>query len=411
MGLILSWSDLCKILTLPFLEAEIVYMKSYLLAFFTLIVFSLGQLSVVHARALSCQDLFSEKPLVSTSIEEPLSALKSSLDELQAALKKPALESDSLSPLKTLSDDPRELSYLLQGSYRLLISHPQAAVILSEKQFRKLQDGLDQMKWLEKKLGQYQNSKDLAKAGRKIEAPADFVAYLEAQRDLNANIVIEKLRKRQFLTDEISVVQELLLQLQGMKKLNGRITENYLPESLQAEIQRVAEKVRLEMKPLMLQKEYGYHELEDGAHAFRRSLRWLKVYIVAYKDHFVLVDKMGPPTASEKVLRDKYLEKQDALLSSNGSIGLREADYLMLVEMVAELRKIKGAGEIRENLINALVAFGRWNGQPVDLNKATELISVRTEAKLQDVELRTQEILRRYENNNAFQDMIVGARP
>lgn len=394
------------------MEAENVYMKVCLLLFFTLTAV-LGHSRVTLARALSCEGLFQGPPQVSTSIEEPLTALRDSLDQLNTALKNPylALEADALSPLKDLPEDPRELSYLLQGSYRLLISHPQATAILSEKQLRKLQDGMDQMKWLEKKLGQYQNSKDLAKAGRKIEAPADFVNYLEAQRNLNANIVIEKLRKREFLSDELSTVQSLVEQLQGMKKLDAKITQNYLPESLQAEIQRVQEKVNLEMKPLMLAKKYGYHELEDGAHAFRRSLRWLKVYIMAYKDHFSLVDKEGPPTAAEKVLRDKYLSKEDALLSPDGAIQLRETDYLMLVEMVAELRKIKGAGEIRENLTNALTAFGRWNGQPVDAVKATELISVRTEAKLVDAEIRTQEILHRYEQNNAFQDMIIRNEP
>jgi hypothetical protein len=394
------------------MEAENVYMKVYLLVFFTLTAV-LGHSPVALARALSCEGLFKGPPQVSVSIEEPLTALRNSLDELNAALKNPALalEGDLLSPLKELSEDPRELSYLLQGSYRLLISHPQAVNILSEKQLRKLQDGLDQMKWLEKKLGQYQNSKDLAKAGRKIGAPADFVSYLESQRNINANIVIEKLRKREFLSDEISTVQALIEELQGMKKLNSRISENYLPESLQTEIQRVQEKVSLEMKPLMLQKNYGYHELEDGAHAFRRSLRWLKVYIMAYRDHFSLAEKVGPPTASEKILRDKYLSKEEALLSPDGAIKLRESEYYLLIEMVAELRKIKGAGEIRENLTNALTAFGRWNGEPVDAVKATELVAVRTEAKLQDVEIRTQEILQRYELHNGFQNMIIRKQP
>jgi hypothetical protein len=381
-------------------------MKYYLFVFFTLATV-LGHSPVVQARAMSCESLFNGKPLVSTSIEEPLSSLRNSLDELQLALKNPVEEGDLLSPLKGLSEDPRELSYLLQGSYRLLISHPLAESILSEKQMRKLQDGLEQMKWLEKKLGQYQNSKDLAKAGRKIGAPEDFVAYLEAQRNINATIVTEKLRKREFLTDEISAVETLLRELQGMKKLNARITENYLPESLQKEIERVQEKVNLEMKPLMLRQKYGYHEVEYGAHAFRRSLRWLKVYIMAYKDHFTLVDKNGPPTPAEKAQRDKYLYKEEALLNADGAIQLRESDFLTLVEMVAELRKIKGAGELRENLINALTTFGRWNGEPVDAAKATALISVRTEAKLQDVELRTQEILKRYEDNHAFQNMIM----
>lgn len=387
-------------------------MKVYLLLLFTLTAV-LGHSPVALARALSCEGLFKGSPQASTSIEEPLTALRQSLDELNTALKNPSLtlEGDLLSPLKELSEDPRELSYLLQGSYRLLISHPQAMKILSEKQLRKLQDGLDQMKWLEKKLGFYQNSKDLAKAARKIEAPADFVNYLEAQRNLNARAVIEKLRKREFLSDEISTVQALIEELQGMKKLNSRISEDYLPESLQSEIERVQDKVNLEMKPLMLRKSYGYHELEDGAHAFRRSLRWLKVYIMAYKDHFTLVETLGPPTAAEKILRDKYLAKEEAQLSIEGAIKLRESDYYMLIEMVAELRKIKGAGEIRENLTNALTTFGRWNGEPVDAAKATELVAVRTEAKLQDVEIRTQEILRRYELNNAFQNMIVRKQP
>jgi len=92
-------------------------------------------------------------------------------------------------------------------------------------------------------------------------------------------------------------------------------------------------------------------------------------------------------------------------------VQLRESEYFALIEMVAELRKIKGAGEIRENLTNALIAYGRWNGEPIGDQRASEIIAARTESKLLDVEVRTQEILKRYEKMNAFKNMIQRKRP
>ncbi|MBO9666773.1 MAG: hypothetical protein J7501_08150, partial [Bdellovibrio sp.] len=65
-------------------------------------------------------------------------------------------------------------------------------------------------------------------------------------------------------------------------------SRNWIHDSLKSEIERINEKVESEMAPLIRAPVYGYHEIENGAHAFRRSLRWLKVYIESYADVFTL---------------------------------------------------------------------------------------------------------------------------
>ncbi len=383
-------------------------MKVYLFAFYALTAV-LGHSSEVAARSFTCERIFQQAPETSTSIQIPLKALRQSLLELHTALKSQVLDGDALSPLKNLTEDPRELSYLLQGSYRLLLSHPEVQGILSKKQIQKLENGLSEMKWLEKQLGQYQNSKELVKAGRKISAPSDFLEYLENQRNLLSQKVLAKLQEREFLTDELSVIDTLVSELHSMKKLDRRVSQDFLLKSLRSEIERVQEKVEKEMKPLMLRPSYGFHELENGAHAFRRSLRWLKVYIVAYRDHFTLLPPLRPLNSADAALHDKYLPKDEVQLGLSGSIRLRETEYYTLLDMIAELRKIKGAGEIREDLTLALTDFGRWDGQFVDASQAATLISSRTEAKLQNAESRTQEILALYEKLNSFRNLIDGS--
>lgn len=370
----------------------------------------LCHIGVAQAIPITCESLFKGPAGVSASIEEPLVALRDLLSQFQKSMLEPRESEDVLSPLKDLPEDPREIAFVLQGSYRLLLSHPRVNDILSEKQIRKLQFGMDQMKWFEKKLGEYGNSKDLVKAAKKIEVPLDFLEHLKAQRNVLAQTIQNKLMKRGYIDLEISAVSGLIEELQGMRKLNSKMSETYLPESLQAEISRVQEKVDNEMKQLIMKPVYTFHEVEEGAHAFRRSLRWLKVYILAYRDHFSLLEQKAPATAYEARLRELYSSDLDIALSVDGQIKLREMDYYMLNDLIAELRKIKGIGEIKEQMTQELIAFGKWDGKPVDAVKATEIISYRLDDKLVDLEIRTQEILGNYESAFGLQRMIVGGR-
>ncbi|MNL37569.1 hypothetical protein D3C87_1597220 [compost metagenome] len=85
-------------------------------------------------------------------------------------------------------------------------------------------------------------------------------------------------------------------------------------------------------------------------------------------------------------------------------------DYYMLNDLIAELRKIKGIGEIKEQMTQELIAFGKWDGKMIDAAKATEIISYRLDDKLVDLEVRTQKILGNYESAFGLQRMIVGGR-
>ncbi|MFS4457539.1 hypothetical protein [Bdellovibrio sp. HCB2-146] len=364
--------------------------------------------SVAQAIPMTCESLFKGPAGVSASIEEPLVALRDLLSQFQKSLLEPRESEDILSPLKDLPEDPREIAFVLQGSYRLLLSHPHVNDILSEKQIRKLQAGMDQMKWFEKKLGEYGNSKDLVKAAKKIEVPLDFLEHLKAQRNSLAQTIHDKLLKRGYIDAEISAVTGLIEELRGMRKLDSKMSDTYLPESLQAEILRVKEKVDSEMKGLIMKPTYTFHEVEEGAHAFRRSLRWLKVYILAYRDHFSLIEQKNPATAYESHLRELYASDLSIALSVDGKIKLREMDYYLLNDLIAELRKIKGIGEIKEQMTRELISFGKWNGRVVSAEKATDIVAARLDEKLVDLEIRTQEILGNYENAFGLRRMIVG---
>ncbi|MNK06307.1 hypothetical protein D3C87_242020 [compost metagenome] len=366
--------------------------------------------SPVFAAGPQCRRVWLGPANINEAVHQKLTDLHSTLANLRKAIKTTEMQSDPLSALQRIDQDPREIAYLLQGAYRLIISHPSAKTLLSEKDYKRVKKGLDELKWLEKTLGKYSVQTELLETAVKNQLPADFIYFLAARRDQVSQESYRELKEADYLNKEISAVMELTDKFSKVEIPREFDQTQWLRISLQNEVVRINGKVSTEMAPLIRKDTYGYRELEEGAHAFRRSLRWIKVYLNAYSDHFSLVrDSNKSPATTELI--ERYKAKFSLRYDDAGPIKIRDTDYAKIIKYVDSLRKVKKTGEMQELLTHELTTFGRWNEKPITHEEAARIIEsilIKEEGKL---ERKTKEILDDYEATAGFKDMIVEVKP
>lgn len=363
--------------------------------------------SAAFAEGPQCARIWLGKPDINMSVQQKLTDLQKTLLKLRQDIKAAADKNDPLAPLITLEHDPRELAYLLQGSYRLIIAHPMAKELLTEKDFKRVKKGLDELKWLEKTLGRYTTQIELLETAQKHEMAPDFIRHLQSRREQVSQEVYAELKKADYLDKEISAITELTEKISKFKIPENFDQRNWLKASLESELARIHEKVQTEMAPLIKTNSYGYHELEFGAHALRRSLRWIKVYLNAYPDHFILVKDKSALSEKDTEMMTKYNGKFSLSYSGDGVLQIRDTDYARIIKYVDSLRKIKKAGEMQELLSQELTLFGRWNGQFIGRERAIQVISEPIKKEDGKLEKKTQEILIEFESRNGFEDILM----
>lgn len=357
------------------------------------------------ASAPLCRNIWIDSKLNESAIDK-LTDLQKTMAGLRTALKQNAYSEDPMSSLKGLEQDPRELAYLLQGAYRLMISHPSAKEILTEKDHSRLEKGLKQMKWLEKTLGTYAVHVELLETAQAKGMAPDFIQFLTDRRNDVSQITLALLKDKNYLDKEISAVAELTEKMAKVDVPEGAQAAVWLKDSLKTEILRIEEKVKTTMAPLIRKPLYGYHEVEEGAHSFRRSLRWIKMYLNAYPGQFRLVSHPNKNLSDAELIakyQDKFVLRYDSL----GQIQIRDLDYALILKSVDALRKIKRNGEMTELLSQELGNFGRYNGVIVTADQARALMTQALKKDEGKIERKTQEMLTDYELRNSFKNIIV----
>jgi hypothetical protein len=301
-----------------------------------------------------CTEVFRDgaREQIQHSIQDQLASLRKEMQQLRRDLNENKNKNNRLEALDDIENDPRETAYVLQGAYRLLIAHPRASEIFTA----------DDLK-------------------------------LRHQRDETSESVLQDLRSHDFLDKEISGVEIQMRRLKKWESQVGSSAPGLIQESLQSEIARVRGKVMTEMKPLILKSHYNSADLEDGAHAFRRSLRWLRVYIDAYRDYFytTVPSEFGSVASAEK-------------------LELNIQEYKLLDKSIERLRKIKKPGEMRERLARCYEQFAEELRRPLAPGAAFAFVDRLMSEKFDDLEVRTQEILQTYEQHEGFTGLLGGRR-
>jgi hypothetical protein len=357
---------------------------------------------VVHAEGLSCRRVFADPYNVNQTLADQLVELRHSLKALRSEIKEAADSKDPMSALNDVEVDPREVAFLLQGSYRLILSNPAAKDVLKDGNFKIVNKGLNALKDFEKSIGEYNVKVELLKTAKKSKMPEDFVDYLKSERRKLSKKLYRELKEDDYLDKDVSAVIDLSKKIQKFQIPENINSRTWIRDSLKSEIERINEKVDSEMAPLIRAKVYSYHEIENGAHAFRRSLRWLKVYIESYADFFTLV-KTSPSEPTVAIYADKFKLQYN----EPGKIPLRDIDYAKIIEAVDVLRKIKKSGEMKELLTQELVAFGRWDGRKISSAEAVKIIEQYFNYDSQALQSKSQEILADFESRNGMRSIIM----
>lgn len=358
--------------------------------------------ALVHAQGVSCGRIFSDPYNVNESLAHQLSEFRNSLKVLRKDIKDVADTKDPMSPIRDVEVDPREVAFLLQGSYRLILSNPAAKDVLSSTNLKIVKKGLSALKDFEKSLGEYSVKVELLKTAKKSNMPEDFIKYLKENRREVSKGLYKELKQEEYLDKNISAVIELSRKIQKFQIPENVDSRTWIRDSLKAEIERVNEKVENEMAPLIRSNKFGYHEIENGAHAFRRSLRWLKVYIESYADFFTL-KRINPTEPAVELYASKFKVRYDEA----GKIALRDVDYAKIIEAVEVLRKIKKSGEMKELLTHELINFGKWEGRKVSSTEAVQIIEKYFNYDSQALQIKSQEILADFESRSGLRTLLL----
>jgi hypothetical protein len=374
--------------------------KTFVAKFLTIVCVICPML--VQAEGLSCRKVFADPYNLNESLADQLSDLKESLKALRREIKEAADSKDPMSAVHDLEVDPREVAFLLQGSYRLILSNPAAKDVLTESNLKIVKKGLNALKDFEKRFGEYYVKVELLKVAKKSKMPEDFIKYLKSERQRVSKKLYRDLKDEDYLDKDVTAVIELSKKIQKFKLPENVDSRKWIHDSLASEIERVNDKIDNEMAPLIRAPVYGYHEIENGAHAFRRSIRWLKVYIESYSEYFTLV-RTTPSEPAVATYSDKFKLGYDEI----GKIPLRDVDYAKIIENVEVLRKIKKSGEMKELLTQELILFGQWNGRPVGAAAAVSVIENYFNYDSQALQIKSQEILNNFQARRGMRSILV----
>lgn len=123
-------------------------------------------------------------------------------------------------------------------------------------------------------------------------------------------------------------------------------TKKFLKSALKNEIKKINSKIKEQLLPVISQPQYNHTQLEEGLHELRRSIRWVSIYIQAYKDKFVLVSSKKKKNSYEKSLIKKHKDSPFSNFTGDkNQIKLNDLAYYDLSEMIKALGDLKSLGE------------------------------------------------------------------
>ncbi|MBO9666772.1 MAG: hypothetical protein J7501_08145, partial [Bdellovibrio sp.] len=169
---------------------------------------------VAQAEGLSCRGIFVDSYNVNDSMAEQLSDLKHSLKDLRKSIKEVDDSKDPMSAVRDVEVDPREVAFLLQGSYRLILSNPAAKDVLSGSNLKIVKKGLNALKDFEKSFGEYYVKVELLKTAKKSKMPDDFIKYLKSERRALSKQLYRELKDDDYLDKDVSAVVGLSKKIQ-----------------------------------------------------------------------------------------------------------------------------------------------------------------------------------------------------
>jgi hypothetical protein len=236
--------------------------------------------------------------------------------------------------------DFRGKLFAVEGILRFHIKSPENK--LSKNENTALEKILLETKQIEDFLGSYSLLFEL-------EEYASQHLSLELHKKFTTDIVKEQKTKHSQL---IAFLKQYQIQAKKhhtqLKKINWPKKEKkFLKKTLNSELKRLDKKVSKDLKKLILTEKYGYEELEEGLHEFRRAIRWISIYIQGYKPFFKLSKLPKNMKQHELNIIKEYKNSPFAILSEGEDlIEIDALQYYKLSYYINFIGKIKNQGEM-----------------------------------------------------------------
>ena len=247
---------------------------------------------------------------------------------------------DSNDPKSMFEKDFRGQLFAIEGILRLQLKSPKNK--LSNKENKQLEKILLNTKEIEDQLGAY-------------SLLFELVEFTDKNVD---ETQLEQFKKRIKQEQEESFLK-LRKQLGNYKKTSKKDFEDlskinwaekekkFIKKSLKSELERINDKITKDLASLILAKKYGYEELEEGFHEFRRAIRWISIYIQGYKPFFSLGELPKDLNDENLKLVETFKDNPFCQLSKGEDlIEINALKYYRLSYHISHIGKIKTQGEM-----------------------------------------------------------------
>lgn len=226
--------------------------------------------------------------------------------------------------------------FALEGIFRLVLKQ-------HDKDQPELTKYLGILKNIEDQVGKYSFSVETAQVVKNLFNGKKTATM--ARESSEGVIVAEKVLVKHMLKEKWSAQLEEVLKFTQSYSWPNK-TKKFLKKALKNELKKLKVKIKDQLLPIISVPEYSHLQLEDGVHELRRNIRWISIYIQAYKDKFYLSEVPKKLSSYEKSLIKKHKNSPfSQLTGDDNQVKLNRIAYYDLSEMIKTIGDLKSLGE------------------------------------------------------------------
>lgn len=259
------------------------------------------------------------------------SILKNLLKSIISDLSSKQLKSQSL-----IKKDTRGKVFAIEGILRLYDKFPPKK--LSKEDQKIISTSLLLIKELEDTMGA---------TFFKIEALDFYINQDQVQSKVAQKLKEDQKRaENEFLNylTKKKVVKSLTEMSKSLEKISYP-EKSYYKKALKKETNRIDNKIKETLSPLINREEYTAHEVEEGVHEWRRMIRWVSIYLQSHKEMFYL--KVKHKTKHKNLVK-KYQNNKFCILGKKQSAEYKVSgvSFYKLSDYILKVGELKSTAEL-----------------------------------------------------------------
>ena len=317
---------------------------------------------------------------------------------------------------QVLDRDVRGVTFALQAILRMYTKSSEFKNTFSKSDREAIEQALIDVKDLEDHIGAYSLSKEILAAVKdKSTVDKDFIQFLERNVISAERSFHDFLKEEKWIKKESKKSGKLLENLEEVKWPSGKHDLKYIQNSLKEYVLSIEEKINNKLKPMILSDKYGFNELENGVHEWRRSLRWIPISLMALSGKFSYSKLPAQLNPAEQALVDKYQNSKFTRLNGQEgqSIALPPLALYEISKLISDIGKAKDSGEAAHYLTSMYQKFHQERGVNLSDSQArsdVEKLLTDGQAQSMSVEQRVHEIYHEFESLNPLKAVAEALR-